>query len=280
MKAIILGMIMSLTLIGSSIANTGDIQSSRPKTILMPLPLNDFDPTEAAVTWKILREAGHNIVFATPNAQPAAADPIMVTGRGLGLLKWSMRADSNGRKAYSEMTSSLSYLKPISYQGIDSTKYDLLVLAGGHAKGMRPYLESSLLQSIVSEFMSTDKPVGAICHGVVLLARSVDQISGKSVLFGRKVTTLPNWMETLAYKLTKLWMGDYYKTYPNTSTQDEVVAALADKSDFFKGPKGLKRDNRMNLNNGFVVKDGNLITARWPGDAHKFGVEIAKMIRD
>jgi hypothetical protein len=33
------------------------------KKVLMPLPAHDFDPTEAAVTWRIIRAAGHQMFF-------------------------------------------------------------------------------------------------------------------------------------------------------------------------------------------------------------------------
>ncbi|CAN5545809.1 hypothetical protein BH09MYX1_BH09MYX1_16390 [soil metagenome] len=37
-------------------------------TVLVPLPDVDFDTTEVAVPWKLLRDAGHGFVFATENA--------------------------------------------------------------------------------------------------------------------------------------------------------------------------------------------------------------------
>ncbi|MGB1276773.1 MAG: type 1 glutamine amidotransferase domain-containing protein, partial [Nannocystaceae bacterium] len=49
--------------------------------ILLPLPARDFDPTEAAVAWRLLVDAGHDIVFATPAGRPAKADPRMLTGK-------------------------------------------------------------------------------------------------------------------------------------------------------------------------------------------------------
>ena len=52
-------------------------------------------------------------------------------------------------------------------------QYDGLVLPGGHwARGMRQYLEDTPLQRFVGDFFDADKPVAAICHGVVLAARS------------------------------------------------------------------------------------------------------------
>ena len=49
----------------------------------MPLPRRDFDPTEAAIPWRVLTELGHRVSFATPDARTARADDIMITGRGL-----------------------------------------------------------------------------------------------------------------------------------------------------------------------------------------------------
>ena len=47
--------------------------------VLMPLPSMDFDPTEAAIPWRMLKSFGHEVWFATPDGKPAAADPCMVT---------------------------------------------------------------------------------------------------------------------------------------------------------------------------------------------------------
>lgn len=52
--------------------------------VLIPLPARDFDPSEAAVSWRVLVDAGHSVHFATPDGRPAAADDIMLTGQGLG----------------------------------------------------------------------------------------------------------------------------------------------------------------------------------------------------
>ena len=34
-------------------------------TVLVPLPDRDFDTTEVAVPWKLLKDSGHDVVFAT-----------------------------------------------------------------------------------------------------------------------------------------------------------------------------------------------------------------------
>ena len=48
------------------------------KKILMPVPAYGFDPTEAAIPWKILSEKGFDIGFATPDGTQACADIFML----------------------------------------------------------------------------------------------------------------------------------------------------------------------------------------------------------
>ena len=56
-----------------------------PARVLCLLPARDFDPSEAAVSWQVLTRAGHLVRFATPDGEPATADDIMLTGKGLDL---------------------------------------------------------------------------------------------------------------------------------------------------------------------------------------------------
>ena len=60
------------------------------------------------------------------------------------------------------------------------------------------------------------KPVGAICHGVLAAARSIDPTSGRSVLHGRRTTALTWQLERTAWMIarrTRFWDPDYYRTY-------------------------------------------------------------------
>lgn len=244
--------------------------------VLIPVPEQDFDPTEAGVPWRTLRQRSHRVVFATPNGKMAQADPRMVTGEGLGIFAPLMKADSNGQSAYAQMRECEAFQHPIAYRELDSKNFDAIILPGGHARGMREYLESSLLQSIVAEFFARNQPIGAICHGVLLASRS-SRGDGRSVLYGKKTTALTKLMELTAWMLTRLYLGDYYRTYPLT-VEDEVRGALATPEDFIRGPISIIRDSPGNLAAGFTVRDGNYLSARWPGDAHRFADEFASML--
>jgi putative intracellular protease/amidase len=53
---------------------------------------------------------------------------------------------------------------------------------------MRQYLGSSVLQAVVAEFWLLQRPVAAICHGVLVLARTIDPSTGLSVLADARTT--------------------------------------------------------------------------------------------
>lgn len=225
-------------------------------TILIPIPSKDFDPTEVAIPWQKFKAKGHTVVFATPDGKRGYADEKMVTGKGLGILAPMLMATKAARDAYKKLETNPNFLSPITYDQINPDDYQVLILPGGHAQGMKPYLESEILKRIVKDFFQKNKIVGAICHGVVLAARA-------GVLKARKTTALAKWMELNAWASTALWLGNYYRTYPET-VQSEVTRALTNKSDFIIGPYSLSRERN------FTVIDGNYISAGWPGDAEGF----------
>jgi putative intracellular protease/amidase len=85
---------------------------------------------------------------------------------------------------------------------LDPAAFDGLLLPGGHAPGMRHYLGSAVLHDQVARFWALGRPVGVICHGVLVLARACDAATGRSVLADRRTTCPPRYMERLAYLTT------------------------------------------------------------------------------
>lgn len=244
----------------------------------MPIPSSDFDPTETAIPWKYLTSKGFEIQFATPNGKPSEGDKVMLTGKGLGVWKRVLMARADALLAYSEMTKSKTFNNPKSYQELKPKEYEGIILPGGHAQGMKDYLESNVLQTFVGEFFLTGKPIGAICHGVVLAARSKHPETRKSILFEKKTTALLRSQEMTAYNLTRLWLGNYYLTYPEITVQDEVTSVLIDPKNFLEGPNPIFRDSMENLQRGYSLQDGNYISARWPGDAYTFSTAFGKLL--
>lgn len=222
--------------------------------IFLPLPDRDFDVTEVAVPWRLLRDAGHTVVFATEHAETPAADPLLLTG----VLFGQLGAEPEPRTFYREMEHDPAFCTPIRWADADTATFDALWLAGGHAPGMRQYLGNDTLQAWVRTFFASGRPVAAICHGVLVAARA-------GVLSGRRTTCLPKYMERTAYGLTAWKLGRYYRTY-DTYVEDEVRASGAA---FERGPMHLVARGTMDDDGPtFVVEDGAYLSARWPGDAY------------
>jgi putative intracellular protease/amidase len=281
--------------------------------VLIPLPRRDFDPSEAAVSWNVLKRLGHSVAFATPDGRPGEADDIMLSGEGLDV--WGflpglkhivaigrlMRANADARAAYARMQDDPAYRAPLSWSQIRREDFDGLLLPGGHrARGMREYLESETLQRLVADFFAAGLPVAAICHGVLLAARS-RRADGRSVLFGRRTTALTWALERAGWRvgrLVRFWDPNYYRTYDEglgepsgyMSVEQEVTRALAQAADFVNVPQsdpdyrrktsGMARDTFDDERAAFVVRDRNYISARWPGDVHTFARRFAAMLTE
>jgi putative intracellular protease/amidase len=243
--------------------------------VLIPLPDHDFDVTEVAVPWHLLTSAGHEVTFATERAGTVpAADPQLLTG----VLFGQLGAAAEARRFYREMTGSLEFRGTAGWAEVDPGAFDGLILPGGHAPRMRQYLSAYALQRKVAEFWALRRPVGAICHGTLVLARTRDPATGRSLLADRRTTCLPKYMERGAYLLTAWRLGRYYRTYP-AYVEDEVTAALDSPTQFVRGPRVLAaRGTAGDDSAAFVVQDGNYLSARWPGDAYLFGRRFLDML--
>ena len=281
-------------------------------TVLMPLPACDFDPTEVAVSWQVLSAAGHDVVFATPSGLQSRADDLMVTGQGLdpwgalpGVRRLTvvgrvLRANADARRAYAALLGDGAFASPLHWGAARRGRYDALLLPGGHrARGMRAYLESPEVQQMAVDSFRSGKPVGAICHGVLVAARAQNPSTGHSVLHGRRTTALTWALEQKAWGIahyTRFWDANYYRTYVEErgqpwgylSVQQEVTRALADPADFADVEKGSPdwrrktsgraRDTLDDERPAWVVRDGSYVSARWPGDAHTFARRFAEVL--
>ena len=285
----------------------------QPSTVLIPLPRRDYDPSEVALSWQLLTQAGHRVCFATPDGGPSAPDPRMLSGegldlwgcvpilRGIKLLGLALRANREARLAHARMVCDPAYAAPLRFAALRVADYEGLLLPGGHcARGMREYLEDPALQRFVAEFFDSGKPVAAICHGVVLAARSRSASTGRSVLFGRRTTGLTWKLESAAWRLMKfagrVWDPGYYRTYTEQpgepagyrGVEAEVTRALASPDHFldvppagpdhFRKTSGLFRDSATDSRPAWVVRDGNYVSARWPGDLHAFVGSFAGLL--
>jgi len=287
------------------------------KKIIIPLPNKGFDPSEVAIPWQLLRQYGFSVFFATPDGKAASADPMMLSGEGLDFWGWLpvikkirfigllLRANKTARLAHQSLVNDSNFQNPCSYAQLSIEKYDGLLLPGGHAQDVKPYLEDKTLQLFVAAFFedksfndNQHKPIAAVCHGVLVAARSRSSSTKKSVLYGKKTTALTWALENSAWSLTKyfarFWDKNYYRTYMESnnepkgfwSVEQEIKRLLENEYDFLDVPKsernyviktsGVFRDSTNNAKPAWVVQDGNYLSARWPGDIHTMTLKFIK----
>ncbi|OGN94351.1 MAG: hypothetical protein A2Y88_01120 [Chloroflexi bacterium RBG_13_48_10] len=224
--------------------------------ILLPLPDHDFDPTESGIPWEACTSRGWRVEFSTEHGAVPQADAYKLTGP----LSEFITSGAKARSAYQQMTQDSAYQHPIPYMDIEPNRYNALILPGGDALRMRQYLESAQLRSKVLEFWQQGKLIGAICHGILVLTRTIDPQTGRSVLYGHKVTALPKSLDRFAYRLDSWLVKHGYIMY-SSCVAEEVRACLEHPEDFLTGPGFLAP---------FAVSDGNLITSRYYMDAKLF----------
>ncbi|KAI9811428.1 MAG: hypothetical protein M1827_005411 [Pycnora praestabilis] len=241
------------------------------------------DPTETAIPYNAFKEAGFSISFATEKGAKPSCDERMLSGLSQKLLGANQRAIS----LYHSMLGSPALQNPLSWTSptFSLSPYDLVFLPGGHEKGVRQIIDSSTIHShLASYFPQTRKPAGkkavaAICHGVMVLSETKvqgdgDGEEGKSVIHDAKTTALPGFMEGVAYWGTRVWLGDYYKTYGagSESVETSVRNRLDDPEKQWVGSLGAAP---------FVVEDDtyNYISGRFPPDADLLAEKAIAMVK-
>lgn len=122
------------------------------------------------------------------------------------------------------------FQQPLSWSSPEFSfePYNLIFLPGGHEKSVRQLIDSQIIHRLLaSYFPDTAKPskktVAAVCHGVMVLSETKRR--DKSVIHECTTTALPARFEQSAYWGTRLFLGDYYKTYGAGS--DDVETSVS-----------------------------------------------------
>lgn len=142
---------------------------------------------------------------------------------------------------YASMSKDSAFSTPLSWTtaslGETISSYNLLFIPGGHDAGIRQLLDSDAVHALLSTYFPlatkpSNKAVGAVCHGVLALGNATwknGSDEGKSLLHNVVSTGLPAGFEKGIYWGTRLWLGDYYKTYGagSENVEDSVKKAGA-----------------------------------------------------
>ncbi|KAF8996563.1 hypothetical protein BDZ89DRAFT_1084144 [Hymenopellis radicata] len=155
--------------------------------------------------------------------------------------------------------------------------YDLVLLPGGHDKGVKVLIESEEIHRGLASFFpltnregGSGKVLAAICHGVQVLAFTPDPtVQGKSIIRSCNTTALTAFMERSITTVTRPLLGDYYRTYGHDSpTVEAYVARTLDDAGQFKTGPGFWSGR---VGKPFVVVDERYryVSGRCPFDAEQ-----------
>lgn len=133
------------------------------------LLVGDFgEDYEIMVPFQALQMVGHTVHAVCPDKQAGEA------------IKTAIH-DFEGDQTYTEKRGH-NFTLNASFNEIDETRYDALVIAGGRAP---EYLRlNSRVIEVIRHFAGANKPIAAVCHGAQLLA-------GAEVIEGKRVSAYP-----------------------------------------------------------------------------------------
>jgi putative intracellular protease/amidase len=200
---------------------------------------------EFAAPFYILKDAGAEIVLASPNGghppiDPSSKEPDAQT-------EATARYDQDP-----ELKQQLSTTKKLS--DIRQEDFDAIFFPGGH--GPLWDLHSDLYSiGLIESFWKAGKPVAAVCHAPAALLNALE-INGEPLVKGKKVTGFTN-TEEEGVQLT------------------EVVPFLLEDELKNKGGEYSKTKDW----GSHVVRDGMLITGQNPASSEAVAKELLKLLK-
>jgi putative intracellular protease/amidase len=217
MKAMFSLLLAAVVFCGSSLAQS-PAKPALNKRVLFVVSEYGYWGEELVAPLEVLEAAGYKVDFATPKgtkplALPPSMDPNYVDpplgkkvttpemaekvkkveasdrlAKPINLTDWLPGRPYLSSPSY--LDDLFAYNDALGRVGKDVEKYDALVLVGGSG----PILDvanNKRVQDLIRLFLKDGKPVAGICYGVAALAFTRDEITDKSIVYGKRVTGHP-----------------------------------------------------------------------------------------
>lgn len=188
---------------------------------------------ELAASYYVLTDEGCEVTLASPKGGSAPLDPASLDA------PWLTDA---GRRLLADATAKGKLDATHVLGSTDPTTFDGLYLVGGAGTAW-DFLNNVALARAASVLHGAERPLAAVCHGVLGLTEARDP-AGKSILAGRAATGISNAEET---------MTGYDKIVPVLPE-----TRLRESGARYSCAKPLEEH---------VVSDGNLLTGQNPASA-------------
>lgn len=199
---------------------------------------------EFAAPYYVLKDAGADIVLASPKGGQPPLDPKSDSDDAQTDATRRFKADKDAQKALAETR----VLAEVGDDGFDAIFYP-----GGHGP-LWDLAEDTDSKRLIEAFAASDRPVGAVCHAPAVF-RHTKGTDGKPLVAGKRVTGFTN-TEEAAVGLT------------------DVVPFLVEDMLAANGGKYEKGDDW----GSFVIVDGKLITGQNPASSEEAARKLLSLL--
>ncbi|MBK3576244.1 type 1 glutamine amidotransferase domain-containing protein [Streptomyces sp. MBT65] len=202
---------------------------------------------EFAAPYKLITEAGHDVVVATPNGVTPNVDMMS--------LRPSMTGGEQGALELEEIIRSAEVMRrPLQLSDVRVEDYDAVYLPGGHGP-MADLAWDADVGRILTAQLASGRPLAIVCHGPSAILAT--RIHGVSPFKGYRMTCFTNDEEEgvgLASRVT--WLLE-------TELKDKIGVEFS-RGEIWKP---------------YMVEDRNLITGQNPDSAAVLGERLLELLK-
>ena len=200
---------------------------------------------EIAVPYYVFKDAGAEVTLASPRGGRVPLDP---KSRSIILATF-------GTKRFLKDEEAMHFLShSMLLKDVVADDYDVIFLPGGHGP-MWDLADNKTLKKLLEAFNEKNKPIGAVCHGVVGLL-SLQNEKGESWIRGKQLTCFSNSEEKLS--------GLTEQVPFLLETRLVSLGALYSKGDDYVC---------------HVMSDGNIITGQNPASSKEVAQKIMALVQ-
>jgi len=136
---------------------------------------------EFAAPYYVFKDAGANVVLASPLGGQPPLDPVSDQPEAQTADTDRFRQDSAAQQALANT---------LKLETVDSSKYDAVFYPGGHGP-LWDLAEDKYSIALIENLYASGKPIGAVCHAPGVL-RHVKNADGTPLVAGKRVTGFTN----------------------------------------------------------------------------------------
>ena len=200
---------------------------------------------ELAAPYYVFKDAGANVVIASPNGGLVPLDP----------KSESIIMATRATKRFLKDAEAMNFLSDsIMLEEVNADDFDVVFLPGGHG-AMWDIAGNKTVRQLLEAFNSENKPIGSVCHGVAGLL-SLQNGNGELLVKGKQLTCFSNSEE-------------------ESAGLSGIVPFLLETKLLSLGALYSKAANYVS----HVVMDGNIITGQNPASSEDVAKKIVAFVR-